>query len=71
MRGTSDRGSKWVHGWLVYRDNGWRRKFVGVFDTRQEALAEAEKAGKGYEVRFGSYNESAHDFTTAGQFEQI
>ena len=71
MRGTTDRGPKWVRGWLVYNDTGWRRKFIGVFDTRDEALAAAEKAGKGYEVRFGSYDENAHDFATAGQFEEL
>lgn len=71
MRGTSDHGPKWVRGWLVFRDSGWRRKFVGVFATREEAAAEAEKAGKGYQVRFGSYDDNARDYATAGEFEEI
>lgn len=71
MRGTRTRGPKWVRGWLVFKDSGWRRKFVGVFDTRDEALAAAKKAGKRYQVRFGSYDENAKDYVTAGEFEQL
>jgi hypothetical protein len=71
MRGTTDRGPKWVRGWAVHKNSGWRRKFVGIFDTREEAMAAAEKAGKRYEVRFGSYDKTAHDFITTGQFEEI
>lgn len=71
MRNSPNRTPKWIRGWAVYNDSGWRRKFVGIFDTREQALAEAEKAGKGYEIRFGSYDENQHDFVTGAQFETL
>jgi len=71
MLHSDSRYPGWVQGWAVYKSTGWRSKFVGVFETRQEAQAAAEDAGKGYEVRWGSYDEREKDFLTSEPFESI
>ena len=61
----------WVQGWAVYK-TGWRRpKFVGVYETREEAEEAAANAGEGYEVRWGSYAEDRKDFVTGDRFETV
>jgi hypothetical protein len=55
----------------VYK-TGWRGpKFAGVYATRAEAEDAAEKAGDGYEVRWGSYAEGRRDFVTGDRFETV
>lgn len=66
----SGTGPHWMRGWAVYK-SGWRSKFVGVFATRQEAEEAARKAGAGYEVRFGSYDEARKEFASGGEFATI
>lgn len=71
MLHTNVRYPGWVQGWTVYK-NGWRGpKFVGVYETREEAEAAAKKAGEGHEVRWGSYAEDRKELVTGGGFETV
>ncbi|HEX5322089.1 MAG TPA: hypothetical protein VFW46_23240 [Stellaceae bacterium] len=70
MLHSNSRYPGWVQGWVVFK-GGWRPRCVGVFETRDEARAAAEKAGPGFEVRWGSYDERAKDFVTGSPFETI
>jgi hypothetical protein len=70
MLHSNNRSRGWVRGWAVYK-GGFRPRFIGVFEPRDEAEAAAEKAGKGYEIRWGSYDAQHEDFVTSAPFENI
>jgi hypothetical protein len=62
----------WVQGWTVFKGGGWRGpKIVGVYETREEAEDAARKAGEGYEVRWGSYEEDRKEIVTGDRFERV
>ncbi|HEX3881682.1 MAG TPA: hypothetical protein VHW66_03425 [Stellaceae bacterium] len=71
MLHSNARHPGWVQGWTVFKRGGWRSKFVGVYETREEAQAAAAKAGEGYEIRWGSYAEREQDFVTGDRFETV
>lgn len=54
----------WVQGWGVIKGDPPRWEFAGIFDSRQEALAAAEKAGAGFAVQWGSYDEKNKEFVS-------
>ncbi|AXA27627.1 hypothetical protein C1S65_16490 [Pseudomonas putida] len=49
-----------VLGWGVYRMAPWDLK--GVFETKEDARLQAESAGEGYVVAFGSHRVGTDDF---------
>ncbi|HVC54040.1 MAG TPA: hypothetical protein VND87_18620 [Stellaceae bacterium] len=71
MRNASGDSRGWVRGWAVYKERGWHPRIIGIYDTREEAEAAAQKAGRGYEVRWGSYEETQQDFISGNNFENI
>ena len=60
--------SGWAHGWGVVKGNQPNWDCKGAYETRAEAEEAAAKAGKGYYVRWGSYNESRKEFTSGPTF---
>jgi hypothetical protein len=64
MLQTDSRYPGWVKGWGVVKGEppGWH--FAGIFETRLEALEAAEKAGEGYGVQWGSYDERNKEFVS-------
>jgi hypothetical protein len=61
----------WVHGWGVVKGNQSKWDCKGAYATRSEAEDEAAKAGKGYYVRWGSYNERTREFTSGPSFSAL
>jgi hypothetical protein len=60
--------SWWVNGWCVVKGQQPRWQCVGTYSTRTEAEEEAAKAGDGFYVRWGGYNEQTKEFTSGPQF---
>ncbi len=60
---NSDRPG-WVQGWGVIKGPPEDREFAGIFVNRDDAEAEAERAGPGFEARWGSFYKSESDFIT-------
>jgi len=54
----------WVRGWGVVEGDPPTWTFAGIFETQQEAQTEATRAGPGYAVRWGSYNEQTKEFVS-------
>jgi glutathione S-transferase len=54
----------WVRGWGVVHGVSPNWTTAGVYATRDEALEAARKAGKDYEVRWGSYDERRKQFVS-------
>lgn len=54
----------WVQGWGVVKGEPPKWHFAGIFETRAEALAAAEKAGEGHTVQWGSYDERNKEFVS-------
>lgn len=61
----------WVHGWGVVKGTQPNWDCRGAYATRAEADDEAAKAGKGYYVRWGSYNERTKEFTSGPSFSSV
>jgi hypothetical protein len=61
----------WLHGWGVVKGNQPKWECKGAYETRAEAEAEAAKAGAGYYVRWGSYNERTKEFTSGPSFSSV
>lgn len=72
MLHSNTRHPGWVQGWTVFKTGGWRGpKFVGVYETREEAQAAAAKAGEGYDIRWGSYAEAEQDLIGGDRFDTV
>jgi len=54
----------WVKGWGVVKGDPPDWEFAGIFETRQEALEAAAKAGDGYAPQWGSYDERNKEFVS-------
>jgi hypothetical protein len=61
----------WLHGWGVVKGNQPNWDCKGAYATRTEADDEAAKAGAGYYVRWGSYNERTKEFTSGPAFSRV
>ncbi|HEV2189991.1 MAG TPA: hypothetical protein VGR70_22490 [Stellaceae bacterium] len=61
----------WAHGWGVVKGTQPNWDCMGAYATRSEAEDEAAKAGKGYYVRWGSYNERTKEFTSGPLFSTL
>jgi hypothetical protein len=61
----------WLHGWGVVKGNQPKWECKGAYATRAEAEDEATKAGAGYYVRWGSYNERTKEFTSGPSFSTV
>jgi hypothetical protein len=61
----------WLHGWGVVKGTQPNWNCKGAYATRTGAEEEAAKAGKGYYVRWGSYNERTKEFTSGPSFSTV
>ncbi|WP_236192774.1 hypothetical protein [Pseudomonas glycinae] len=50
----------WVLGWGVVRNTPWR--FIGIYQSEDEAKSAASEAGDGYLVHHGSHKPGTDDF---------
>jgi hypothetical protein len=58
----------WVNGWCVVKGQRPRWQCVGTYASRAEAEEAAVKAGDGFYVRWGGYNERTKEFATGPSF---
>lgn len=54
----------WEAGWAVVRGAPHRWEVAGLYDSEDEARAACAAKGRGYTVRWGSYNAADKDFVT-------
>ena len=50
----------WVLGWGVYRMSPW--DLQGIYQTKEEAQAQAKSSGEGYVANYGSHRVGSTDF---------
>ena len=62
--GTDSTHPGWVQGWGVIKGPPEEREFAGMFGSRDDAEEAALKAGVGFEVRWGSFDQDNNDYVT-------
>jgi hypothetical protein len=60
--------SWWINGWCVVKGRLPTWQCIGTYATRADAEEEAVRAGDGFYVRWGGYNERTKEFTSGPQF---